>query len=599
MILGSPAYMSPEQARGHNVDERCDLFSLGCVLYRLCAGKLPFTGKDAMSMLLSITTDEPPDLVKLHDELPPAFAELVHKLLAKKPEDRPASAKDVVQTIQAIERDWIASARTSQFRSKPDAVATTQGATVAADKEDPALEESAITDLELQETSSPRTAPRSSSRSWIFAGLGCSVLTAASMACCVIVMVAFNQGEVKVIPEDEVARAKLGEIHLVVHDHNKKPFPLDLDEPTPLPAGGYEFDLEKLPKDLQFEPSKFVLRTKMTLEIKVRYVPLKPAYELLTSDRAKEYQRKWAAYLKCPVVETNTLKAKLALIPPGEFLMGSTDKEIEKHVADLGSRKFEKKLLPAGYFTRVNHEKPAHRVQISKPIYMGVHEVTFGEFVDFVKKNGYTASQSGTGLEAGKELREPDTYSYLAFGPAYTPKNNHPVSNVAWRDVDAFCKWLSKTEKKTYRLPTEAEWEYACRAGSAALWSCGNDSRETHQREHMWFHVPFKFGDNPRTPEVVGQKAANQFGLHDMHGNVAEMCADLWAADYYQRSAKEKLTIDPKGPEPGVSGRVVRGGSFLDMAPLVRSAYRQYQDPGQARASLGFRIVCEVPMTAE
>ena len=103
IVLGSPAYMSPEQAFGHNVDERCDLFSLGCVLYRLCAGCLPFKGKDPTSMLMAITSAEPTPLRELNQEVPRALAELVHQLLAKEPQNRPANAKMVVQRIQEIE----------------------------------------------------------------------------------------------------------------------------------------------------------------------------------------------------------------------------------------------------------------------------------------------------------------------------------------------------------------------------------------------------------------------------------------------------------------------------------------------------------------
>jgi serine/threonine protein kinase len=158
MILGSPAYMSPEQARGEIVDERCDLFSLGCVLYRLCAGRLPFSGKDAMSVLLEITTKEPTPLAHLNVDLPVALAELVHRLLAKKPTERPASAKEVVQTIQDIERAWVAGAKTIATRPVPPI--SSREATIDDPEVDvePVLEESAL-ELGLQEPNLPSTAP--------------------------------------------------------------------------------------------------------------------------------------------------------------------------------------------------------------------------------------------------------------------------------------------------------------------------------------------------------------------------------------------------------------------------------------------------------
>jgi formylglycine-generating enzyme required for sulfatase activity/serine/threonine protein kinase len=610
MILGSPAYMSPEQARGQTIDERVDLFSLGCVLYRLCAGKLPFTGKDAMSMLLAITNEEPPPLAQLNADIPVALVELVHQLLAKKPEDRPASAKQVVLTIQNIERDWVASAKTTATRPVRDVAAsgqTTQGATIAADHADvdPALEESAITDLELQPAPTPSvTAAPPRSRSLIFAGLGCSLLTVVSIFCCLGIVFSSNFGYVTVTAEDETAKALIEDSGLIVVDHNNKAHGLKIGSMQSLASGGYKVDLTKLPKGVQVEPSEFQMTRVIMLEIKIRFAAPKsaPAIVTVTEDQAKKIQQEWAAYLKRDVVEANvTLGAKMMLIPPGEFLMGSSEKQIEQHKADV-ARKFKKDLLSDNYLKALQNESPQHRVRISKPFYLSASEVTFAQFSKFVGKKEYKTEPEivtgGTGIEKGSEVGRKREFTWI--NPGYSPTKDHPVTNITWHDAEEFCKWLSKKENKVFRLPTEAEWEYACRAGTTTWWSFGDDLKEAHAREFMWYHTPLKLTGNPATPKFVALKKSNGFGLFDMHGNVAEMCSDTWGPTYYERGLKEGLMLDPKGPAAGASqSRVVRGGSFLDTPVTNRSAFRKGMDPTLGYATVGFRIVCEAPLPVE
>jgi serine/threonine protein kinase len=154
IILGTPAYMSPEQSRGESVDERCDLFSLGCVLYRCCTGRLPFPGADMVSVLMAISTAEPAPVMEVNPDIPAPLAQLVHQLLAKKPEDRPASARSVAQTIKGIERAWAARAQHTVSAPRPVADAEHAGldetASLVNAEVEPALEESAMTNLELQ-----------------------------------------------------------------------------------------------------------------------------------------------------------------------------------------------------------------------------------------------------------------------------------------------------------------------------------------------------------------------------------------------------------------------------------------------------------------
>ena len=140
--------------------------------------------------------------------------------------------------------------------------------------------------------------------------------------------------------------------------------------------------------------------------------------------------------------------------------------------------------------------------------------------------------------------------------------DEHPVVNVSWNDAVAFCDWLSQKERRTYRLATEAEWEYACRAGTTTLFSSGDDPKSLVEVANLG-----GMDDGHRFTAPVGSLRANAFGLHDMHGNVWEMCADWFAADYYARSPE----TDPTGPSNG-SQRVERGQTWDGGGPDVRSA---------------------------
>src|SRR5262249_9782857 len=145
----------------------------------------------------------------------------------------------------------------------------------------------------------------------------------------------------------------------------------------------------------------------------------------------------------------------------------------------------------------------------------------------------------------------------------------------------AFCKWLSEKEKKKYRLPTEAEWEYVCRAGTQTRYYSGDDPKE--MAKYAWILT-----NSGGSVQKVGQRAANAWGVHDMIGNVWEICSDYFAADYYGRS----LNQNPAGPPTGTT-RIIRGGAFS--TEPARSAYRHgFHDSSHRSPQLGFRVVCEL-----
>lgn len=302
-----------------------------------------------------------------------------------------------------------------------------------------------------------------------------------------------------------------------------------------------------------------------------------------------------------PDVATNSIGLQLALIPAGEFQMGSHESldEIEANYQGLNYKaKLEQKILDAD-------EWPQHRVRITKPFRLGVYEVTVGQFRQFCKDSGYKteAERDGTGgwginRRGGDfEGRRPE-YNWQQTG--YELTANHPVVNVSWNDARAFCEWLSKKEGKKYRLPTEAEWEYACRAGTKTRYASGDDPESVAKMSNIadassvtqglkqfndYKQFALKANDGYYTPAPVGSFAANAFGLHDMHGNVWEWCQDYYDENYYGKSPVD----DPKGPAEGRL-HVRRGGAFHTFPLYVRSSFRNWNSPQTRYLNLGFRV---------
>jgi formylglycine-generating enzyme len=289
---------------------------------------------------------------------------------------------------------------------------------------------------------------------------------------------------------------------------------------------------------------------------------------------------------------TNSIGMKLVLIPAGEFMMGSG--ESAEATAAYFKNKYSMEMKAAEGF---NKEHPQHRVRISKPFYLGTYHVTRSQFRQFVSDSGYRtdAEKDGKGGYGynGKKYEQKPEYTWRNAG--FEQTDEHPVVNVSWNDATAFCQWLSRKEGKTYRLPTEAEWEYACRAGTTTRWWCGDDAEGLSQVANVAdATAKAKFPDREYTIRAsdgyvftspVGSFRANAFGLYDMHGNVMQWCADWYDEEYYSRSPAD----DPTGPNSD-SFRVLRGGSWNYWAFVARSADRFMSPPGAQDNDAGFRI---------
>jgi len=230
---------------------------------------------------------------------------------------------------------------------------------------------------------------------------------------------------------------------------------------------------------------------------------------------------------------------KLALIPPGEFLMGSPESEKDRQEKEY-----------------------QHRVRITKPFYLGVTEVTQGQW------NAVMETRPWSGKSCVKEGILSD----------------YAATYVSWEDAVAFCEKLSNKEGVMYRLPSEAEWEYACRAGTTTVYHFGDDA--SRLADYAWFDEN-AYDVDEKYAHGVGRKKGNPYGLWDMHGNVWEWCQDWYEEEYYRNSPVD----DPWGPKQA-SCRVLRGGSWLNGGKNGRSAYRYRGQPGDRDSFMtGFRVV--------
>jgi len=278
-------------------------------------------------------------------------------------------------------------------------------------------------------------------------------------------------------------------------------------------------------------------------------------------------------------VVTNTIGMKLALIPAGEFMMGSPGVEDFRGPDEM-----------------------QHRVRITKPFYLGVCEVTQEQYQRVMGVNPSWFSKQG-------KFKEETTSRNL---------NRLPVENVSWFDAVAFCIKLSELERRTpcysmknaqkatygrglaivsanvemlagngYRLPTEAQWEYACRAGTMTRFFWGDSAEASVVGAYCWYAENTKGPGGVATgPQEVGQKRPNRWGLYGMAGNVSERCQDWHDVRYYSKSP----TDDPIGPESGFGFRINRGNSWRWPAIDCRSAARGYYEPDSLGDWLGFRV---------
>jgi formylglycine-generating enzyme required for sulfatase activity len=296
-----------------------------------------------------------------------------------------------------------------------------------------------------------------------------------------------------------------------------------------------------------------------------------PAYTLQAADPGKLPQREPNACLE----PGDDLAPTLVLLPPGQFLMGS----------------------PAAETDRQSDESPQHWVSIMKPYAMTRCEITRGQFRRFVQEEHYQTIAEKIGgcyvYDPKSKQWNPDKKAYWD-NPGFPQDDTHPVVCIAWQDAREYANWLSRRTGAAYRLPTEAEWEYAARAGTVSSYYWGSDSEQGCQFANLGDAELTKLDGDKRNAQCsdgfrytapVASYRPNHFGLYDMAGNVWEWVADCWH-DNYQGAPSDGSAWEGAAD----CNRGVRGGSWYYVPQDLRSAYRIWFRPNEAFSLLGFRL---------
>jgi formylglycine-generating enzyme required for sulfatase activity/serine/threonine protein kinase len=552
-IMGTLGYMAPEQVRGDlkEIGPACDIYALGVILYELLTGRLPFSGSGlAVAGQILTVTPLPPSTHR--SDLDPTLEAICLKAMAKQVGDRYTSMGELAAALTGFLRSPSATPTpTSPASSSPTPGVPPQPAgsnslvgrfldQLAENKASPPP----VSNAEPDASPAPHPEGRRSPWSLIVAA---GVLGALLLG--VIIYVATDKGRIRMVVNDPKAVIKIDgeEVRMEA-----------LGAPITLRAG--EHALEVGWGDGEFKTRRFVVRRGGNVPLHVEYEATDKAPS--TADRKKSSspveqpgleETKTdtkpsgllnvttptavsplpAVSVEPPKQITNSIGMKLVLIPAGEFMMGSSDDVKEAGI----------------------DEKPRHRVRITRPFYLGATEVTQSQY------------RAVTGQSPSH----------------FTGSDDLPVENISWKDAITFCDKLSEQEKgqlgsARYRLPTEAEWEYACRGGSTTRYGFGDDAARLG--EFAWYE-----GNSGGKTHRVGETRPNAWNLYDMHGNVWEWCQDWYDKDYYGQSPD----ADPPGPLQATF-RLCRGGCWDFYPQGCRAAYRLRRFQSLHGSYLGFRL---------
>jgi formylglycine-generating enzyme required for sulfatase activity len=555
-LMGTLDYMAPEQGTdSHEVDVRADVYSLGATLYKLLSGEAPFAGRKydtPVKKVMALATEPVAPICQRRPEVPQALAELLDRMLAKDPAERLAAPAEVGAAMAPFTVGCDLEGLLREANEKSDPPSETEPAVAVTDE----CRGSAVVETDPSTAPKPQVAPLPPGRRWKPWAIAVGVVllaVCAGFALQIIIKILKGDQEMSVVPPPGAAT-------------------------TIEPEGAVKFTFPE--RDEQ--PSEVV---------SVEGEPPPRAVSPLSAFQAKELQQRWAEYLELPVEETNSIGMKLVLIPPGELDMGRPQAEIDRLIANLDEN------IPheAQHKERLLWEWPQHRVKITRPFYVGMVEVTVGQFRRFTQASGYktpaekASGHGGYGIDrvTGERVQ---SIEYHWQNTGFKQTERHPVVNVDWNDANRFCQWLSREEGQTYRLPTEAEWEYACRAGTTTLYCFGDD--EASLADYAWQGVnAYVAATHP-----VATKQPNPWGLYDVYGNVHEWCHDWFDPGYYGQSPRD----DPSGPDTPSGKRVFRGGGWTSGTPWwYRSAQRGSTAPHHIHVDIGFRAVCEIGEKAD
>jgi len=301
--------------------------------------------------------------------------------------------------------------------------------------------------------------------------------------------------------------------------------------------------------------------------------PAKPKADISTWAKPSPAQAAAAKKLGVPVAFENSIGMRFMLIPPGTFMMGSKQTSAEVAVDCAMSN------AAPGWFS---DEHPRHKVTLTEAFYLSIHEVTNAAYKTLFPPPKPKPKKPKPGEKAAKEKPAED--------PTKAKDAKFPAAKVSCSRAEEFCKKLTGSEKRKYALPSEAQWEYACRAGTETPFSFGavaSTDKANYHGDYIYGKGGKKGTNREKTVEV-GSMPPNAWGLYEMHGNLSE-----WCGDRYTKYTSDAVT-DPKGPEKG-NERVLRGGSWRSYPGACRAAFRHKLGSGTASESIGFRVMCALP----
>jgi formylglycine-generating enzyme required for sulfatase activity/serine/threonine protein kinase len=598
--LGTPSYMPPEQVKGQleRMGPASDVYSLGVILFELLTGRLPFKAATVGEVYGLVLHTEAPAPSSLRPGLDLALDAICAKALAKAPEDRYPSMKafaaaliDFLKTAPAGE----GAGNLTPMKAAPADIF--QAATVAPDQ---AAKPIAVSKSSLKrevksifekKTVAPIAAPRQAmkerpspvarmknqertqrQRKWLMAS------GAAAVALVLLGLIGLGAaGVFKVKTAD-------GILIVQVNEPNAEVFVDGGRTMVSWNEGRTQAEIHVKPGTRKVEVRKAgfsVDGTELTFKDGDRVIftarLVSDERPMAKADAPPEKSPPPPAPVetgKIPADVTNSIGMKLKLIKAGKFLMGSPNDEEGRGDAEV----------------------PRHEVEITKAFYLGVYPVTRGQFAAFAKDADYTTEAEIEGTGYGYNFFNNTFVSgkYSWRQPGFKQTDDHPVVEATWNDATAFCAWLSTKEGKHYELPTEAEWEYACRAGTKTRFWCGdaeaslkgnaNIADASFKEKYPADERAVSWDDGYAFTSPVGSFKANPWGLYDMHGNVYQWCADYYDATYYQNSDKN----DPLNSNKS-DARVLRGGSWGDRPQDCRAASR-WGAPGYHVDISGFRV---------
>jgi eukaryotic-like serine/threonine-protein kinase len=624
-VMGTIDYMPPEQSMDtHKADHRADIYSLGCTLFYLLTGRPVYQGNTLAKKILAHREDPIPSLTKLRSDVPEMLDAVFQKMVAKSVDRRHGSMSEVLTDLKACRTkldEAVGETITYSAQAAAEIDTSDDRHEITAEKADV---DSAL-DRWLQEEL-PEGPTHFITKPGKQAKLTQQQIVYGSIVAAVCFLVLFfgvvfslrtPEGTLVVTVNEPDAEISVDDGKITLQSPD--------DEPVEIEVVKGKHTLSVTKGGFRTHTKTFTIESRGREVFNVKLVPLvaakaesgKPKADMAGANpaspqvsrppgpdsaawtailpagapaaaiapfdatTAKKHHQAWADYLGVPVEFENSIGMTFVLIPPGEFMMGSSEAEI----ADVLQEARQTPPFNDHYAKMISSEGPQHRVRITRPFYLAAHEVTVGQFKAFVHATGYkTAAESndrsggGWVKVAGKPKPEQrPEFNWRNIGTEQT--DQHPVVNVTWDDAVAFCQLLAEKEGATYRLPTEAEWEYSCRAGSATRWCFGDE--EADLRQYAWYGAVEGHLNKP-----VGQLEANGFGLFDVYGNVWEWCSDWYSPDYYGTSPVD----DPAGPA-AERQRVMRGGGTVYCGWFVRSAVRFRVTPNHAGLANGFRPV--------